>query len=417
MAAARGVARRGEASPGATSRADDGTAVLSGLCGGELAYDQLISISQVGTSRSELVELLRRLVSIDSVNPSLVPGGAGEAAIARFVADWLTRAGLEVSVADAAPGRPNVIGIARGSGHGPTLLLNAHTDTVGVGGMEAPHEPRVENGCLFGRGSYDMKAGLAASMLAVASARGLAGDVVLAAVADEEVAGSGTKALLASGLGVDAAIVTEPTGLDVAIAHKGFVGFEIETAGRAAHGSLPERGIDAIARMGPVLVELAALAERLRSGEGHRLLGRSSLHASLIEGGRDYASYPERCLLTGEWRTLPGESPGEVEGALREVIARSGVDAELRLRFTGDPFEVDEEEEIVRLVHRHARTAVVGVPYWSDSALLAAAGIPTVLFGPRGGGAHERVEWVDLASLERLRDVLLAAANEYCRSA
>src|SRR5580765_3011197 len=152
---------------------------------------------------SETAQLLAQLVAIDSVNPSLDAGGAGEAAIARFVADWLERAGLEVSVDDALPGRPNVVGVARGNGGGRTLLLNAHTDTVGITGMERPHEPRIENGCLFGRGAYDMKAGLAASMLAVASARGLAGDVVLAAVADEEAAGSGTKALLASGLQVD----------------------------------------------------------------------------------------------------------------------------------------------------------------------------------------------------------------------
>ena len=379
-----------------------------------LAYDRLISVSQTGKSRSELVELLRRLVSIDSVNPSLVPGAAGEAGIARFVAGWLDGAGLEVRMEDAVPGRPNVIGIARGSGGGRTLLLNAHTDTVGVAGMERPHEPRVENECLFGRGAYDMKAGLAASMLAVASAWGLAGDVVLAAVADEEAAGSGTKALLASGLRADAAIVTEPTELDVAIAHKGFAGFEIETAGRAAHGSRPERGIDAIARMGPVLVELSALAERLRSGEGHRLLGPGSLHASLIEGGQEYSSYPARCVLTGEWRTLPGQSLEDVEYQLRNVIARSGVEAELRLLFTGAAFSVDEDEEIVQLVHRHAGSSIVGVPYWADSALLATAGIPTVLFGPRGGGEHERVEWVELASVERLRDVLVATANDYC---
>jgi acetylornithine deacetylase len=351
------------------------------------------------------------------VNPSLVPGGAGEAAIAGFVASWLEGAGLEVSIEDAAPGRPNVIGTARGSGGGRTLLLNAHTDTVGVTGMDRPHEPRVKDGCLFGRGAYDMKAGLAASMLAVASVHGLAGDVVVAAVADEEAAGSGTKALLASGLRVDAAIVTEPTELNVAIAHKGFVGFEIEIAGRAAHGSRPERGIDAIARMGPVLVELSALADRLRDAQGHRLLGSSSLHASLIEGGQEYSSYPERCLLTGEWRMLPGESPGAVEAELRELIARSGVEADLRLLFTGDPFEVDEAEEIVQLVQQHAGTAIVGVPYWADSALLAAAGIPTVLVGPRGGGEHERVEWVEIESVERLRDVLLATAGDYCRSA
>jgi acetylornithine deacetylase len=368
-----------------------------------------------GSSRAELSELLRQLVAIDSVNPSLVEGGAGEARIARLVADWLEAAGLEVTLPDALPGRPNVVGIARGSGGGRTLLLNAHTDTVGVAGMDKPHEPRLENGRLYGRGAFDMKAGLAAAMVAAASARDLAGDVVVAAVADEEAAGTGTKALLASDLQADAAIVTEPTGLDVAIAHKGFVGFELETAGRAAHGSRPERGIDAIALIGPVLVELSALAQRLGSAAGHRLLGPSSLHMSLIEGGQEFSSYPARCLLTGEWRTLPGQSPADVEAALREVIARSGVDAELRLLFIGDPFEVADEEEVVQLVHRHAGTAIIGVPYWADSALLAAAGIPTVLFGPVGGGEHESVEWVELASVERVCDVLLATARDFCR--
>ena len=358
--------------------------------------------------------MLGQLVSIDSVNPTLIPGGAGEAAIGRFIATWLEGAGLEVSLQEVVPGRSNVIGVARGSGGGRTLLLNAHTDTVGVDGMQAPHEPRLEDGRLYGRGAYDMKAGLAAAMLTVASVRELAGDVVLAAVVDEEAAGAGTKALLASGIHADAAIVPEPTGLDVVIAHKGFVGFEIETAGRAAHGSRPERGVDAIARMGPILVELLTLAERLSSAAGHPLLGPSSMHTSLIEGGQEFSSYPERCLLTGEWRTLPGQSPADVEAELRELIARSTVDADLRLLFTGDPLETAEDEEIVQLVHGHARTEIVGVPYWADSALLAAAGIPTVLFGPRGGGEHETVEWVELASVERLCDVLLATAQNFC---
>jgi acetylornithine deacetylase len=330
------------------------------------------------------------------------------------VAEWLERAGLEVSVEEVAPGRPNVIGVARGSGGGPSLLLNAHTDTVGVTGMEKPHEPRLEGGRLYGRGAYDMKAGLAAAMLAAASVHGLAGDVVVAAVIDEEAAAAGTKALLASDLQADAAIVTEPTELDVAIAHKGFVGFEIETTGRAAHGSRPDRGVDAIVLIGPVLVELAGLADRLRGMPGHRLLGPGSLHAALIEGGQEFSSYPERCLLTGEWRTLPGQSPSEIEEELRAAITRSGVDADLRLLFTGEPLETAEEEEIVRLVQGHAATAIVGVPFWADSALLAAAGIPTVLLGPAGGGAHEVVEWVELASVERLCDVLVRTAQDFC---
>jgi acetylornithine deacetylase len=368
----------------------------------------------MSSAQASISELVQQLVSIDSVNPTLVPGGAGEAAIARFVAEWFERAGMEVSVQEAAPGRPNVIGVARGTGGGRTLLLNAHMDTVGVAGMEQPHTPRVENGCLYGRGAYDMKGGLAAAMLTAASVRGLAGDVVVAAVVDEEAGAAGTKALLDTGLRPHAAIVTEPTGLDVVVAHKGFVGFEIETTGRAAHGSRPERGIDAIALMGRVLVELAALAERLQGESGHPLLGPGSTHASLIEGGQEFSSYPERCLLTGEWRTLPGQSPAEIEAELLELIARSGVEAELRLLFTGDPFETSTDEEIVQIVHSHAGTAIVGVPYWADSALLAAAGITTLLFGPSGGGEHETVEWVDLASVETLRNVLVATGQDFC---
>ena len=366
------------------------------------------------TPGREVATLLRQLVEIDSVNPMLVPGGAGEAEIAGFVAHWLGRAGVEVSVQEAAPGRPNVVGVARGSGGGRSLLLNAHTDTVGVAGMSSPYEPSEEGGRLYGRGALDMKAGLAAAMVTVASLRGLAGDVVLAAVIDEEAGGAGTRALLDSGFRADAAIVPEPTGLDVAVAHKGFVGFEIETLGRAAHGSRPERGIDAIARMGPVLTELAILAEGLRLGPAHPLLGTSSVHASLIEGGQEFSSYPERCVVTGEWRTLPGESAADVERELRGLIARSGVEAEPTLLFTGDPLETPAHAEIVQIVHGHVGTAIVGVPYWADSAPLAAAGIPTVLVGPRGGGEHETVEWVELASVERLCDVLAATARVFC---
>jgi acetylornithine deacetylase len=364
----------------------------------------------------DLVELLERLVEIDSVNPTLVPGGAGEWPIARFVAEWLARAGLDVSVTDAAPGRPNVVGVRRGLGAGRTLLLNAHTDTVGAGAVRPPHEPVVEGGRLYGRGSYDMKAGLAAAMLAGAALSGLAGDVVVAAVADEEAAGSGTRALCAE-WSADAAIVTEPTDLDVAIAHKGFVGFELATAGRAAHGSRPEIGVDAIAAMGPVLERLADVERRLRDAPRHPLLGAGSIHASTIAGGQEYSSYPARCALRGERRTLPGESAGAVRGELDRLVRESGVSARVQVLFVGEAFEAAPGEEIVRLVQRHAGTELVGVPYWADSALIAAAGIPTVLFGPRGAGAHAAVEWVDLASVERVRDVLVSVAREYCGGA
>src|SRR5579859_5050721 len=181
---------------------------------------------------NETTELLRQLVAIDSVNPDLVPGGAGEGAIARFVAEWFERAGLEVVWDEVAPGRPNVVGIARGRGGGRSLLLNAHMDTVGVAGMERPHDPYIENNRLYGRGAYDMKGGLAAIMAAGAWAkrRGLRGDVIVTAVADEEYASIGTSSIVKH-WHADAAIVTEPTELNICTAHKGFVWLDVETEG------------------------------------------------------------------------------------------------------------------------------------------------------------------------------------------
>jgi acetylornithine deacetylase len=363
---------------------------------------------------SELVDLLRRLVAIDSVNPDLVPGGAGEAEIARFVAEWCERAGLDVSVAEVVAGRPNVVAVARGTGGGRSLMLNAHMDTVGTAGMERPHDPYVEDGRLYGRGAYDMKGSLAAMMLAGAEAArlGLRGDVVLTAVVDEEVASLGTAAIAAQHK-ANAAIVTEPTEMQLAVAHKGFVAFEIETAGHAAHGSRPDLGIDAIARMGSVLVRLQELDERLRADPSHALLGSGSLHASLIEGGQEYSSYPERCVLRGERRTLPGETAQRVEEELRGLLG--GVDGEIRIVLAREPFEVSEQEPIVEAVRRHAgNPEVIGVPFWADSALLAAAGIPTVVFGPGGEGAHAVVEWVELADVERCVQIYAGVAAELC---
>jgi acetylornithine deacetylase len=361
-----------------------------------------------------LADLLADLVRIDSINPDLIEGAAGEGEIARFVARWLEGAGLEVEVEEVAPGRFNAVGIARGSGGGKTLLLNAHMDTVGVAGMARPFEPVLANGRLHGRGSYDMKAGLAAIMLAGADAAqaGLAGDVIVTAVCDEEVASIGT-ARVAERYRADAAIVSEPTEMRLALAHKGFVGFEIEAKGRAAHGSRPDLGVDAIARMGRVLVGIEELDRRLRAEPTHPLLGSGSLHASVIEGGQEFSSYPERCLLKGERRTIPGESDAHVKGELRELLGE--VDGEVRVVVTREPFETAEDAPIAELVARHAGgPEVVGVPFWADSALLSAAGIPTVVFGPAGEGAHAVEEWVDLASAERCAEIYAAAARELC---
>ena len=375
---------------------------------------------------SDVAELAAQLVAIESINPDVVPGGSGEAGVARFVAEWCERAGLETSVTEPAPGRPNVTAVARGSGGGRTLILNAHTDTVGVAGMTDPLAGRLEGGRLHGRGSYDMKGSLAACMLASAHAvrRALRGDVVLTAVADEEFASVGTEAI-AQSVRADAAIVTEPTELQVAVAHRGFVCFEIETIGRAAHGSRPHLGIDAIAKMGRVLVGIEELDRRLRAEPTHPRLGSGSLHASLVEGGQEYSSYPARCVLQAERRTIPGESVELVEGEIREILGGAALNdpdfkGDVRVAAARAPFEVAEDAEIVEVVRRNsvsvlgAEPDVVGVSFWADSALLAAAGIPTVLFGPRGEGAHADVEWVDVASLEQCVEIYVAVAAEIC---
>ena len=365
---------------------------------------------------SDLNELLAELVAIDSINPDLIAGAAGEGPIAEFVAGWSRDRGLAVEVVGEGA-RLSVIATARGTGSGRSLLLNGHLDTVGVGGMDAPHTPQIRDGRMYGRGTYDMKGGLAAILdtAVQAAARGLRGDVIVTLVADEEVASIGTEAVLER-VQADAAIVVEPTELQLAVAHKGFAGFEVETTGVAAHGSRPHLGVDAIAKMGPILVALKELDGRLQNGTRHPLLGTGSLHASLIEGGQELSSYPERCLLRIERRTVPGETLADVEAQIAEIAPGAAV----RPTFERVPFEVAPDAPIVSAVHRHAidvlgrEPATVGHAAWMDAAVLSAAGIPTVVFGPSGAGAHAVEEWVDLASVERVRDVCLAVASEWC---
>jgi acetylornithine deacetylase len=252
----------------------------------------------------------------------------------------------------------------------------------------------------------------------------LRGDVIVTGVADEEFASIGVQDVVRR-VGADAAIVTEPTGLELCVAHKGFVWLEVETRGVASHGSLPEEGIDAITKMGPVLTGLAVLDCELRSRPGHHLLGPSSIHASLIQGGQELSTYPARCLLSIERRTIPGETPAEVEGQIAAILAEAGAadssfQAEQRTLLVRDPFGVDLDQPIVHLARRQLARAIgrapeiVGAGGWMDSAFLAAAGIPTVIFGPDGEGAHADLEWVDLVSATRTADALLGIIAEFC---
>jgi acetylornithine deacetylase len=341
----------------------------------------------------------------------------------------MREAGAEVSVEYAAAGRPNIVGLVRGAGRGRSLLLNAHLDTVGAGSMQNPFTPRIEHGRLYGRGAYDMKGGLAAAMLAIRqlAAQPAAGDVLLTAVSDEEYASIGTAAVLKNWR-AEAAVVTEPTALNICVAHKGFVWFDVASLGCAAHGSKPEIGVDAIANMGGVLARMRALDERLRTGRRHPLLGTGSIHASLISGGRELSTYPDYCRLSAERRTVPGETRAQVEaeiaGLARDAsasAARSDIRASISL--VRDAFEVDPREPIVQVLREHAAIVtgrlpeIYGETPWFDSALISGAGIPTVVFGPGGGGAHADVEWSTLDEVRQCAAILASTARSFCSGA
>jgi acetylornithine deacetylase len=362
-------------------------------------------------TRRAVAELAAALVEAESVNPDLGTGGSGEAAAAEVVAAWARDAGLDVEVDEVQPGRPNVVVTSRGAAGGRTLMLNGHLDTVSAGTMERPFEGRVEGNRLYGRGSYDMKGALAAALVAAARAHDerLPGDVLVACVIDEEYGSLGTERLVETRTAA-AAIVCEPTDERIRIAHKGFAGFEVEMPGQAAHGSRPDLGVDAIAAMAPVLTRLGELSDRLGHEQGHPLLGPGSVHASLIEGGQEYSSYPARCLLTGERRLIPGEAEADVVAELEALVA--GTAGSFRLTFGREPFEIAADHGLPELVAAAARAGGFdGIAFWTDAALLAGAGIPTVLYGPAGEGAHADEEWIDLASLERCCDTYLAVAR------
>ncbi|MBI5563249.1 MAG: ArgE/DapE family deacylase [Chloroflexi bacterium] len=379
--------------------------------------------------RDYLYQTLINLVRINSINPSLVPGGAGEANIAAYVANALSQLGLSVDVHEAAPHRPNVVGTLRGQGGGKSLMLNAHMDTVGIENMPEPFVAEIIDGKLYGRGAYDMKGSLAAMLAAakavVDSGATLNGDLMLAGVADEEYASLGTLEVVKR-YQPDAAIVTEPTEMQIALAHKGFIWYDVEVIGKAAHGSRPQLGIDANMKMGKYLHELEKLERELRGRLGHPLIGPPTLHASMIKGGTSMSVIADRCVLSIERRTLPGETEDQVTAELQALIDRVAeadrdFHATLRRDMLRDPFSVDEDAAIVRALDRaYAQTLKkqpdhAGVSFWTDAALHAAASTDTIVFGPHGEGAHAAEEWVDLQTVEDAALIYAQTALSYCR--
>lgn len=383
----------------------------------------------VVVDREYLIHTLTELVRINSINPALSPGGPGEAHIAAYVAKALGGIGLDVMTHEPEPGRVSVVGRLAGSGGGRSLMLNAHTDTVGVEGMQDPFSATIRDGKMYGRGTYDMKGSLAACLATakalVDAGSALRGDLLVAAVADEEHTSIGTADLLGR-YKVDGAIVTEPTELDICLAHKGFTWLEVETTGRAAHGSRFSEGIDANMRMGRFLAELDKLEQELRAHDGHLLLGPPTLHAATIRGGTELSTYAAQCKLQIERRTIPGETESLVLRQIQGIIDTLADDdstfkATLRSLAGGQPFEVSSKAAIVRSVEQAAinvlgrKPAYVGSAGWMDSALLSTAGVDTVVMGPIGAGAHSHEEWVDLESLVDLAHILVQSAIAFCR--
>ncbi len=379
-------------------------------------------------SRDEAIALLEDLVRIDSVTPWLIPGGAGEGEVARYIRDWMGNLGLEVMLEEVEPGRPNVLAWLRGTTPGPTICLTAHSDTVGYANWsDRALTPEITGDRMIGLGVADDKGGCAAAMLAVRelvrSGTELAGSVLVALVADEEGVSIGMEHLVAHHAEeIDLAINLEPDGSHTIFGeHQGFGWIDIVVHGVPAHGSAPDKGVDAIVHMAEVITRLHRLDETVWKPNPDEKNGRTVFHTGTIHGGTDYATYPNEVVLGIEIGTQPGETladrVAEIEAIFDEVrAAEPGFSGEVRVRLDREPFTgkgntallaalVDATEAV-----NGVRSEVTGLNAWTDAALLQNAGIPTVLFGPDGGNYHAADEWVSIpdvvASAEILRQTV-----------
>jgi len=384
----------------------------------------------VDARKGDALALARALIGTPSVNPTLEAGGAGEEAISVLCADWLEGWGFDVERVEVAPGRFNTVGSV-GRGGGRTLVLNGHLDTVGVDGMTvSPFGAVVEGGRLMGRGSCDMKGGVAALLAAgsrIAADPPGAGRLIIALTADEEHASLGMQAFVAPGAQADAAVVCEPTGLAVMPANKGFVWIDLEFVGRAAHGSRPDVGIDAIRHAAQYLAGLDGYEVRLNQRPAHPLLGHGSFHAGTIDGGSALSVYPAQCRLALERRTLPGESTTDVVSEFEAMLvgvrrAFPDMDARLAPGLDRPATEVPADSDLVRGLLGACEAAGVdprieGMTAWVDAALLNEAGIPAVCFGPGSiAQAHSADEWIEVSEIERATDVLEEFARGFLGS-
>lgn len=383
---------------------------------------------------SAALDLTRRLVAIDSVNPGLVPGAPGEVAIAAAVADRLSESGLDVRLVAAKdrPDRPSVLAI-HGGDEGRTVVLNGHLDTVGVEGMADPFTPRLEGARLLGRGSSDMKGGVAGLVVAAEALarRGVPGRVVLALVADEEDASVGCEAMIreleAGGIRADVCLVAEPTWLDLVVAHRGYAVVKVRLRGRAAHSSQPEEGVNATAHLGRLLVAVEMANSRLGAGAPHPVVGRGSLTATVARGGEAPFTLAARADAIVERRTIPGETGkqalDEVDSILAGLRQRDPtVDGSCELVMARSPWELADDtaaEELLGLLSASLRAVGaapprrIGAPYWMESALWEESGVPTVVCGPAGGGLHATDEWVDADQVRAFPSAVSDAVQQF----
>lgn len=395
--------------------------------GSNTSYNKPIDVSS-----DDVIELTQTLVGIDSSNPDFgsIPG-PGETTIAHYIIAWLQHRDIQYHWIEPTPGRPSVVGVARGSGGGKSLMFNGHIDTVTLLGYNGdPLDPVISDGNLYGRGSADMKSGLAAGMVAISNAKGmnLRGDVILAAVADEESESVGTEQLLEAGWRADAAIIAEPTQMALINKHKGFALFQVDIHGVASHGSRADLGIDAICKAGYFLVELDRHAQELRKrfAEGEPETAAPNIHAGVIKGGEEIASYPACCTISIERRTVAGETAETVRLELLSILENLAATVpdfkfDLQSTFSRAPYYTPREDEFVQLAAKHAAQTMGETPeirgetYWTDMALLGEAGIPGLIWGPKGYGLHAKTEWVEVESVRQLAKAFVAVEADFCK--
>ena len=375
-----------------------------------------------------ITKTLQKLVQINSVNPSLEESGGGEKEISKCIGDILDQLGITYEVDEIEPGRMNVTAKIPGSGNGKSLILNAHTDTVGVAGMDDPFSGTIKDSKLYGRGSYDMKGSIAAILgtakKIVDEKIDMEGDLILSFVADEEYESMGAKRFVEK-YNADACIVTEPTDLQICLAHRGFGVFKIVTEGKTAHGGNHHLGVDANSKMGLFLSEIDALSKQLPNQKKHKLCGSASVHVPLVKGGNSLFIYANECIAEVERRTIPGETEEAVIQELNQIIkkilsADTDFKATVQTVLWREPYEIDQSKQIVTDLKNASEkvlgefTGYTGHTWWEDSAIFGESGIETVIIGPRGGGIHESVEWVELDSVADLSEILYINTINYC---